>query len=127
MRIFGFAKPTKVDHFVTKEALDRQSSKRLQKFLEEIEMAIFSANREIVHKAIPDISRETVMKFAVRVAEARARYAKLGLDLSEAPHMPSPDDVAKLKAAREVYEELLHAFETTHRIIERGYADFRVR
>lgn len=127
MRIFGFTKPGKVDHFVSKEALDRQASKRLQKFLEEIEMAIFTANREVMHKTIPDISREAVMKFAVRVAEARARYAKLGLDLSEAPHLPTPDDVARLKSAREAYEELLHAFETTHRIIERGYADFRVR
>ena len=36
---------------------------------------------------------------------------------------PSAADIARLKAARETNDELLHAFEAAHRLIERGYTD----
>ena len=35
----------------------------------------------------------------------------------------SPVDIARLKAAREENEELLHAFDAAHRLIERGYVN----
>lgn len=120
MRILGYGKTEKVDHLVTKEMLDRESQRKLQKFLEETEMAIFSANREVMKKAVPELTRESFMAFAVRVAEARARYLKIALELS-ANTNPSADDIARLKAAREANDELLHAFEATKRVIERGY------
>lgn len=120
MKIVGFGKDNKVDHLVSKYMLDRDVARKLQKFLEEIEMAIFSANREVLHKAVPELNRESFMAFAVRVAEARARYVKIALELSAKPN-PSPEDIARLKVARETNDELLHAFEATKRIIERGY------
>jgi hypothetical protein len=120
MKIVGFGKDNKVDHLVSKDMLDRDVARKLQKFLEEIEMAIFSANREVLHKAVPELNRESFMAFAVRVAEARARYVKIALELSAKPN-PSPEDIARLKVARETNDELLHAFEATKRIIERGY------
>lgn len=120
MKIIGFSKNTKVDHLLSKDMLDREVSRKLQKFLEEIEMAIFSANREVIHKAVPELTRESFMAFAVRVAEARARYVKIALELSTKTN-PSPEDIARLKAARESNDELVHAFEATKRVIERGY------
>lgn len=120
MKIVGYGKSDKVDHLVSKDMLDRDTARKLQKFLEEIEMAIFSANREVIKKAVPELNRDSFMAFAVRVAEARARYIKAALDLS-AKANPSPEDIAHLKAAREANDEMMHAFEATKRIIERGY------
>lgn len=120
MKILGYGKTEKIDHLVTKEMLDRDTHRKLQKFLEEIEMAIFSANREVMKKAVPELTRDAFMAFAVRVAEARARYLKIALELS-ANASPSAEDIARLKAAREANDELLHAFEATKRVIERGY------
>jgi len=120
MKIIGFSKDTKVDHLVSKDMLDRDSTRKLQKFLEEIEMAIFSANREVIRKAVPELNRDSFMAFAVRVAEARARYVKIALELSTKAN-PSNEDIARLKSARETNDELVHAFEAAKRIIERGY------
>ncbi|WP_374305227.1 hypothetical protein [Ferrovibrio sp.] len=119
MKIIGYGKD-KVDHFVSKDMLDRESARKLQKFLEEIEMGIFSANREVMRKAVPELTRESFMAFAVRVAEARARYVKIALELSGIAN-PSPEDIARLKAAREANDEMVHAFEAAKRVIERGY------
>lgn len=120
MKILGYAKNDKVDHLVSKDMLDRDSHRKLQKFLEEVEMAIFSANREVLKKTVPELTRESFMAFAIRVAESRARYLKIALDLS-AKSNPTSEDIASLKAAREANDELLHAFEATKRVIERGY------
>ncbi|WP_341913081.1 hypothetical protein [Ferrovibrio terrae] len=120
MRILGYGKTEKVDHLVSKEMLDRESARKLQKFLEEVEMAIFSANREVMKKAVPELTRDSFMAFAVRVAEARARYLKIALELATITN-PSADDIGRLKAAREANDELVQAFEATKRVIERGY------
>lgn len=120
MKILGYAKNEKVDHLVSKDMLDRESQRKLQKFLEEVEMAIFSANREVLKKSVPELTREAFMAFAVRVAESRARYLKIALELS-AKSNPTAEDIAGLKAAREANDELMQAFEATKRVIERGY------
>lgn len=120
MKILGYGKTEKVDHFVTKDMLDRESQRKLQKFLEDVEMSIFTANREVMKKAVPELTRESFVAFSVRVAEARARYIKIALELS-AKANPTPDDIAHLRKAREANDELLQAFEATKRVIERGY------
>lgn len=120
MRILGYSKNEKVDHLVSKDMLDRESQRKLQKFLEEVEMAIFSANREVMKKAVPELTRDSFMAFAVRVAEARARYLKIALELSAIAN-PTAEDISRLKAAREANDELVQAFEATKRVIERGY------
>jgi len=125
MKIMGFGKSEKVDHFVTKEMLDTSARRRLQKFLEDIEIAIFGANREVIHKAIPELDRERFMAFAVRVAEARARYAKTALEIVARSPVPSAEDIGRLKAAREAHDELLQAFEATQRLISRGYTNIQ--
>ncbi|WP_298725379.1 hypothetical protein [uncultured Ferrovibrio sp.] len=120
MKIIGYGKTEKIDHLVSKDMLDRESARKLQKFLEEVEMSIFNANREVIRKAVPELTRESFMAFSVRVAEARARYIKTALELAAIPH-PSPEEIARLRAAREANDELVQAFEATKRIIERGY------
>lgn len=121
-KIVGAFSEDKVDHLVDQDLLDKGARRKLASFLEQIEVAVFTANREIIHRAIPDLDRDRFVHFAVSVAEARAAYAKLALDLTKNGQVPAKADLERLKAARETYEELLHAFEATNRLIKRGYS-----
>jgi hypothetical protein len=121
-KVIGVFNEDKVEKLLDQGMLDKDARRRLASFLEQVDVAIFSANREIMHKAVPALSRESFIRFAVVVAEARAAYIKLALDLSKKGH-PSDADVQRLKIAREAFDELTHAFEATHRLIKRGYSD----
>jgi hypothetical protein len=121
-KIVGVFEEEKVDRLVDQALLDKASRRKLARFLEQIDVAIFAANREIIHRAIPGLDRDSFVRFAIVVAEARAAYVKLGLELSKKGHAPPADDLARLRAARMNYEELLEAFEATHRLIKRGYS-----
>jgi hypothetical protein len=120
-KVVGVYGEDKVDQLVDRDMLDKASRRRLAGFLEEIEMAIFTANRELIHRAIPGLDRESFMRFAIVVAEARAAYVKLGVEMSRKGHAPPAADLARLREARAVYEELMHAFDAMHRLIKRGY------
>lgn len=122
MQFAGFGSKEKVDHLVSKDMMDRETRRQLHKFLEDVELTIYTANREVVQRMVPKLNRDNFTTFAVRVAEARANYVKTAMEL--ATHAdPSAADIARLKAARETNDELLHAFEAAHRLIERGYTD----
>ncbi len=112
----------RVDQLLDQGMLDKATRRKLASFLEQIEVAIFTANREIIHRAIPDLDRDSFVHFAVSVAEARASYAKIGLELTRKGQVPPKADLGRLRDARETYEELMHAFEATHRLIKRGYS-----
>jgi hypothetical protein len=120
-KVVGVYGEDKVDQLVDRDMLDKASRRKLAGFLEEIEMAIFTANRELIHRAIPGLDRESFMRFAIVVAEARAAYVKLGVEMSRKGHAPPAADLARLREARAVYEELMHAFDAMHRLIKRGY------
>ena len=119
-KVIGVFNEDKVEKLLDQGMLDKEARRRLASFLEQIDVAIYSANREIIHKAIPGLNRESFIRFAVIVAEARAGYIRLALDLAKHGH-PSEEDVKRLRAAREAFDELTHAFEATHRLIKRGY------
>ena len=102
--------------------LHKATRRKLASFLEQIEVAVFTANRAILHRSIPGLDRDSFVRFAVAVAEARASYAKLGLELTRKGQIPPRADLDRLKEARETYEELMHAFEATHRLTKRGYS-----
>jgi len=119
-KVIGVFNEDKVEKLLDQSMLDKEARRRLASFLEQIDVAIYSANREIIHKAIPGLNRESFIRFAVIVAEARAGYIRLALDLAKQGH-PSEEDVKRLRAAREAFDELTHAFEATHRLIKRGY------
>lgn len=122
VKVVGVFSDEKVDHLLDQGMLDKSTRRKLASFLEQIEVAIFSANREIIHRAIPGLDRDSFVRFAVAVAEARASYAKLGLELTRKGQIPRKADLDRLREARETYEELVHAFEATHRLIKRGYS-----
>ncbi|MBM3599071.1 MAG: hypothetical protein FJX35_12695 [Alphaproteobacteria bacterium] len=113
----------KVDHFVSKDLLDRNAQRQLKQFLEQVELTIFNSNREVIHREIPDLDRDSFIRFAVRVAEARARYVKCGLDVTAKDHVATSTELDRLRVLRLTYEELLASFEATQRIIERGYVN----
>ena len=121
-KVVGVYTEEKVDQLLDQGMLDKATRRKLASFLEQIEVAVFTANREIIHRAIPDLDRDRFVHFAVSVAEARAGYAKLALDLTKNGRVPPKADLDRLKDARESYEELMHAFEATHRLIKRGYS-----
>lgn len=121
-KVVGVYRRDKVDRLVDQDMLDKEARRNLARFLQEIEVAVFAANREIIQRAIPGLNRDSFVRFAVVVAEARAAYVKLGLEMSKKGHAPPPADLARLREARANYEELLHAFESTQRLIERGYS-----
>ena len=113
----------KVDQFLSKDMLDKEARRTLTQFMEQVELTVFQANKEVIRREIPNLNRDSFIRFAVQVAEARARYVKHGLDLTRAGHKASPDELEQLKGLRLAYEEMLAAFEATQRLIERGYAN----
>jgi hypothetical protein len=113
----------KVDQFVSKDMLDKQARRLLTQFMEQIDLAVFQANTDVIRREIPNLDRDSFIRFAVQVAEARARYVKHALELTRAGHTAGPTELGQLKGLRTAYEELLAAFEATQRLIERGYAN----
>jgi len=120
-KVAGTFKPRRVDHLMSDEMLDRESRKALTKFTEGLEVAIFEANREIISRRLGELQREDFLRLAVKVAEARTEYVRLALELAKGEGLPRSADVDRLKALRATYEELVAAFDSMERIIERGY------
>lgn len=100
---------------------DAEALRRQRRFLEEVEMAIRGANREIIGHTLPDLNRDSFIRLAVSVARLRADYlaALLATDWAH------PDDTAchDLRRRREMYEEARDGFDALRHAIERGYAD----
>lgn len=121
-RVIGFAETEKVDHLMTREMLDKRALHALAAFRDEVEMAIFSANTEIIGRETPGLTRDSFMKLAVAVAEARARYIKVAIELAAtAGKKPPREMIDALAEARRAYDEIMHAFQAVERVIERGY------
>ncbi len=99
---------------------DPEQQRAYRRFIEEIEMALRAANREIIGKQIPELNKESFFRLAVAVAKLRADYLKavLGLDWEE-----DGIDIATVQSKRTLYEEASKAFEALERTIERGYVD----
>ncbi len=93
-----------------------------RQFVEQLEMSVAVANREVIHKQIPNLNRETFQQLAVMVARFRADYLAAAIKLSETGNCDGPC-VEDLKHKRELYDEGRAAFEALERAIERGYVD----
>jgi hypothetical protein len=120
-KVAGTFKSRRVDHLMSDEMLDRDVRKALTKFTEGLEVAIFEANKEIMSRKLGVVQRESFLRLAVKVAESRADYVRLALEMAKGEGLPQPPDVDRLTASRVTYEELVAAFEAMERIIERGY------
>ena len=94
-----------------------------RQFMERLEMAVTVANREVIHKLIPNLNTETFQQLAVMVARLRAQYLEAAINLSRSANHADGALVDDLKAKRQLYEEGRAAFEALERAIERGYVD----
>jgi len=99
-----------------------------KRFLNEIEQGIRIANREIIHKRIPALDKDTVLAFAVAIARLRARYLEASFKAAETDRGEPLDqsEVNELRTHREAYEETKLAFEALRYAIEQGYVDVEI-
>jgi hypothetical protein len=104
------------DHFEPQDT-DPQDQRRLRGLLEQIDYSAFVANREVIGQMIPKVDALT--------ATARAKWAVESLRQSESGAPSTPDQIARLAAARVAYEELGEAYEALRRMVERGYLTVR--
>ena len=103
---------------------DSDLQRRQKAFLFEVEQAIRSANNEIIHDKLPEISREDVYHLAVIVAKLRASYLATAFELNHMEgELPDSDLVERLRSHRETFEEARSAFLALQRAIEVGYVD----
>lgn len=96
-----------------------------KRFLGEVEQGIRFANREIIQKVIPHLTKEAILSFAVVVGRLRAEYLEAAFRLGSHDNggMPEPAQIAELRTRREMFEEAREAFEALRHSIERGYVD----
>ncbi|MEG3617361.1 hypothetical protein V5T82_02730 [Magnetovibrio sp. PR-2] len=94
-----------------------------KRFLNDIEQGIRIANREIIDKRIPVVTRDSVLTFAVTIARTRARYLEAAFRASDTDKGEPLDEseVKQLRMHREAYEESRAAFDALRYAIEQGY------
>ena len=112
------------DHFEPQDT-DPQEQRRLRGQLEQIDYAAYVANRELIGHALSQVDVAAFQKLAVLTAQARARWGAEAVRLAESGAPATPDQVARLTAARTAYEELAEAYEALRRMVERGYLTLR--
>lgn len=108
------------DHFEPQD-IDPQEQRRLRGLLEQIDYAAYVANRETVARALTGVTVATFEKLAVMTAAARTRWVAEAVRLAESGSPSTPDQIARLTAARGAYDELAEAYEALRRMVERGY------
>jgi len=96
-----------------------------KRFLNEIEQGIRIANREIIHKRIPALDKDTVLAFAVAIARLRTQYLEVAFKAAHSDKGGPLDQsqIDDLRTHREAYEEGKQAFEALRYAIEQGYVD----
>lgn len=94
-----------------------------KRFMSEVEQGIRLANQAIIHKRISEVTKESVLEFAVTVARLRAKYldAAFRIGTGERNKAPGRKEVDELATRRKMYEEGRLAFEALRDAIERGY------
>jgi len=112
------------DHFEPQDT-DPQEQRRLRGLLEQIDYSAFIANREVIGQMLPKLDASMFQKLAVLTATARAKWVAESLRQSESGAPSTPDQIARLAAARTAYEELAEAYEGLRRMVERGYVAIR--
>jgi hypothetical protein len=112
------------DHFEPQDT-DPHEQRRLRGLLEQIDYSAFIANREVIGQMLPKLDASMFQKLAVLTATARAKWVAESLRQSESGAPSTPDQIARLAAARTAYEELAEAYEGLRRMVERGYASLR--
>lgn len=99
------------------------SSTERRRFIIEAEHQIRLMNREVLGPEISGMSQQEIQPVFRMVANARAAYLKHLVHLSKQNEneLPSDEDIAALKAARAMFDELVYASQALELAIERGY------
>jgi hypothetical protein len=113
------------DHFEPEAVLDPQEQRKLRGHLEQIDFAAFAANREVLSKTFGSTDLATFQRLAVSAAQARAQWVGAAVAATKGDHAPNPEQVARLTALRQSYEELTAAYEALRRMVERGYLPYQ--
>lgn len=120
-RYAGMVETRKVDRLLSSEELDREKRHAMMQFKEGLDAVIMSANQEVMRSKVPNLSRDSFTRMAVRVAELRGVYLSRALRVAEAAGTPDVAAIDELRLARYAYDEMREAFEALQRVIERGY------
>lgn len=112
------------DHFEPQD-IDPHEQRRLRGQLEQIDYAAFVSNREVIGQMLSVVDNATFQKLAITTATARGRWVAEALRLAESGSPSTPDQIARLAAARTAFEELSEAYEGLRRMVERGYVALR--
>lgn len=112
------------DHFEPETTLDPQEQRRLRGHLEQIDLAAFAANCELVNKTLGPIDIEKFERIAAAAANARAQWAAAALAITGATLSPTPAQVQQLNVLRRTFDELTEAYDGLRRMVERGYLHF---
>jgi hypothetical protein len=113
------------DHFEPEAALDPQEQKALRGHLEQIDIAAYAANREVLGQALRHADLAKFSRLAVFAAQARAKWTNAALIMMEKGEAMTAEDVAHLATLRSAFEELTEAYEALRRMVERGYLTYR--
>jgi hypothetical protein len=112
------------DHFEPQD-IDPQEQRRLRGLMEHIDYTAYVANREVVGQMLATVDAGHFQRLAIMVATARAKWAAEALRQSESGAPSTPDQIARLTAARTAFEELSEAYEGLRRMVDRGYVPMK--
>ncbi|GAA0205445.1 hypothetical protein GCM10010203_66390 [Actinomadura yumaensis] len=108
------------DHFEPQDT-DPHEQRRLRGQLEQIDYAAYVANKELIGHTLTGLDAASLQKLAVLTAGARAKWGAEALRLAHSGSPVTPDQVARLTAARTAFDELAEVYEALRRMVERGY------
>ena len=103
---------------MTDQQDDYQNCMQHKRFFGKIEQGIRAANRQIIHKRIDNMDKDTILGFAVAVGRLRARYLQAAFKLGVDEHGNPPD--------REMIKELKDwdaVGRAAQEAVEKGYVD----
>lgn len=104
--------------------LDPQDLRKLHARLEQVDVATFDANRQLLARTVGRVDIKRFQRLASSAALARGHWVAAALETAEKAHTPPDADVASLARLRATYEELTEAYEALRRMVERGYLCF---
>lgn len=112
------------DHFEPEAALDPGAQRQMRGTLEQIDIAAYAANREIIARTLGQTDISAFQRLAVAAAQARATWVAAAVDAST-KLKPTAEDIAELAHLRAAFHELTEAYEAMRRLVERGYVSFK--
>jgi hypothetical protein len=112
------------DHFEPEAPLTPQELRAMRGHLEQIDYAAFAANRDVIAKTVGHADLERCQHLAIATAHARGRWVAFAIAVSQAPEQ-TQEDITKLAALRQAFEELSGSYDALRRLVERGYIPLR--